>query len=78
MKNLFLIFWYSVLFAIQFYGIAFIGLFLCGLLPFFDIPIPYQQELLSEYGYYIAFLGAVYGGRFGRIIYKGLYDDTFN
>ena len=78
MKNLFLIFWYSVLFAIQFYGIALTGLFLCGLLPFFDIPIPYQQELLSEYGYYIAFLGAVYGGRFGRIIYKCLYDDTFN
>ena len=68
MKNLFLIFWYSVLFAIQFYGIALTGLFLCGLLPFFDIPIPYQQELLSEYGYYIAFLGVVLGGRVGWLL----------
>ena len=65
MKNLFLIFWFSVLFAIQFYGIVFMGLFLFGLLPFFDIPIPYRQELLSYYGYYIAFLGAVFGGRLG-------------
>jgi prolipoprotein diacylglyceryltransferase len=78
MKNLFLIFWYSVLFAIQFYSIAFMGLFFCGLLPFFDMPYTYQKELMSEYGYYIAFLGAVYGGRLGWIIYKGLYDDTFN
>jgi len=68
MKDLFLIFMYSVLLAIQFYGIAFMGLFLCGLLPFFDIPIPYQQELLGEYGYYIAFLGAVYGGRLGWLL----------
>jgi|TARA_B110000977_G_scaffold128604_1_gene164129 hypothetical protein len=68
MKNLFLIFMYSVLLAIQFYGIAFMGLFLCGLLPFFDIPIPYQQELLGEYGYYVAFLGAVFGGRLGWLL----------
>jgi len=68
MKNLFLIFMYSVLLAIQFYGIAFMGLFLCGLLPFLNIPIPYQQELLGEYGYYIAFLGAVYGGRLGWLL----------
>jgi|TARA_B110000259_G_scaffold113072_1_gene128974 hypothetical protein len=62
MKNLFLILFYSTTHAIMFYGMVLSGLFLCGLLPFFDIPIPYQQELLSEYGYYIAFLGAVFGG----------------
>ena len=68
MKNLFLIFWYSVLFAIQFYGIALTGLFLCGLLPFFDMSYAYQKELMSEYGYYIAFLGAVFGGRLGWLV----------
>ena len=68
MKNRFLIFWYSVLFAIQFYGIALTGLFLCGLLPFFDISYAYQKELMSEYGYYIAFLGAVFGGRLGWLV----------
>jgi hypothetical protein len=68
MKNRFLIFWYSVLFAIQFYGIALTGLFLCGLLPFFDMSYAYQKELMSEYGYYIAFLGAVFGGRLGWLV----------
>ena len=68
MKNLFLILMYSVLFAIQLYSFAFMGLFFCGLLPFFDMPYTYQKELLSEYGYYIAFLGAVYGGRLGWLL----------
>ena len=68
MKNLFLILMYSVLFALQFYSFAFMGLFFCGLLPFFDMPYTYQKELLSEYGYYIAFLGVVYGGRLGWLL----------
>ena len=65
MKNLYSIFLLSVSNAFIFYSLAPHGLFLCGLLPFFDMPYTYQRELMSEYGYYIAFLGAVFGGRLG-------------
>ena len=55
MKNLYSIFLLSVSNAFIFYSLAPHGLFLCGLLPFFDMPYTYQRELMSEYGYYIAF-----------------------
>ena len=68
MKNLYSIFLFSVSNAFIFYSLAPHGLFLCGLLPFFDMPYTYQRELMSEYGYYIAFLGAVFGGRLGWLL----------
>ena len=74
MKNLYPIFIFSVSNAFIFYSLAPHGLFLCGLLPFFDMPYTYQRELMSEYGYYIGFLGAVFGGRLGWLLGK----NTFN
>ena len=68
MKNLYPNFIFSVSNAFIFYSLAPHGLFLCGLLPFFDMPYTYQRELMSEYGYYIAFLGAVFGGRLGWLL----------
>jgi|TARA_B110000116_G_scaffold222586_1_gene201450 hypothetical protein len=68
MKNLYPIFIFSASTAFIFYSLAPHVLFLCGLLPFFDMPYTYQRELLSEYGYYIAFLGALFGGRLGWLL----------
>ena len=74
MKNLYPTFIFSVSNAFIFYSLAPHVLFLCGLLPFFDMPYTYQRELMSEYGYYIGFLGAVFGGRLGWLLGK----NTFN
>tara|TARA_B110000008_G_scaffold47397_1_gene45862 strand:- start:217 stop:429 length:213 start_codon:yes stop_codon:yes gene_type:complete len=68
MKNLYSIFIFSASTAFIFYSLVPHVLFLCGLLPFFDMPYTYQRELLSEYGYYIAFLGALFGGRLGWLL----------